>query len=217
MRAKGGHGPPDFLQILHVMNSDFDTVHYCSKRVAHPHSSEIEDQAPPLCATVTFISKSRTARGLFVIASCQAEVEKAAAGGREIPSKHIQRETERESCREGQCPSTQILDSDLCRVRLLMVSGWQAAGPEEDDVAVGVAFPVSKDPRPLAQLAETSIAMPIANSQRPWMMDRSIDRRLCIYRLGTIHLCIYRCSCFSRIIRSVVRIKKDIRSMIRVS
>ena len=106
---------PLTLQILHVMNSDFDTVHYCSKRVAPPYSSEIEGQAPPLCATVTFISKSRTERGLFVIASCQAEVEKAAAGGREIPSKHIQREAERECCREeGQCPSTQILDSDLC-------------------------------------------------------------------------------------------------------
>jgi len=109
-----------------------------------------------------------------VIASCQAEVEKAAAGGREIPSKHIQREAERESCREeGQCPSTQILDSDLCRVRLLMVSGWQAAGPEEDDVAAVVAFPVSKDPRPLAQLAGTSIAMPAANGHGSSIIHRS--------------------------------------------
>ena len=30
------------------MNSDFNIVHYCSKRVAPPHSSKIEDQAPPL-------------------------------------------------------------------------------------------------------------------------------------------------------------------------
>ena len=29
---KGAMAPLD-LQILHVMNSDFDTVHYCSKRV----------------------------------------------------------------------------------------------------------------------------------------------------------------------------------------
>ena len=58
-------------------------------------------------------------------------------------------------------------------VRLLMVSGWQAAGPEEDDVAVGVAFPVSKDPRPLAQLAGTSIAMPAANGHGSSIIHRS--------------------------------------------
>ena len=41
-----GPWPPLALQILHVMNSDF--LNYCSKRVAPPHSSKFEDQAPPL-------------------------------------------------------------------------------------------------------------------------------------------------------------------------
>ena len=164
----------------------------------------------------------------------QAEVEKA-AGGRDS----IQAYSERGKAAGRRMPAhpSKSWTATCAAADGFQESGWQAAGPEEDEVAVVVAFPVSKDPRPLAQLAETSIAMPIANSQRPWMMDRSIDRRqvpfhrevasttLCVrqccghtsYRLGTIHLCIYRCSCLSRIIRSVVRIKKDIRSMIRVS
>ena len=35
----------------HYVNSKMDTVHYCSKRVAPPHLSKIQGQAPPLVHT----------------------------------------------------------------------------------------------------------------------------------------------------------------------
>ena len=161
----------------------------------------------------------------------QAEVEKA-AGGRDS----IQAYSERGKAAGRRMPAhpSKSWTATCAAADGFQESGWQAAGPEEDDVAVGVAFPVSKDPRPLAQLAGTSIAMPAANGHGSSIIHRSApgpfhrevaSTTLCVrqccghtsYRLGTIHLCIYRCSCLSRIIRSVVRIKKDIRSMIRVS
>jgi hypothetical protein len=75
--------------------------------------------------------------------------------------RHIQREGKLQACKEEDAHPSKSWTATCAAADGFQESGRQAAGPEEDEVAIVVAFRASKNPRPLGQLAE----------------DRSIDRR----------------------------------------
>ena len=60
----GGPWPPLANENSHYVNSKMTTVHYCSKRVAPPHLSKIQGQAPPLPGKIPVAAVAPPREGL---------------------------------------------------------------------------------------------------------------------------------------------------------